>query len=605
MKKILLIVFSALVFSANAAEFGAAEFFANPGKIGEFQEHVIKALLNEDNDEEFNALRRFMRVNNVLSEPNQDILKRRGVYGTLKYMTEKLDSRLFRNKNKVVKQLFPRDYVESNSDKNLERVVADFMEYASILDSVDVSFALVKHAYNKQKINVDKLFYSSSISDTVGDFIDQKLADGSSRAAASYWEKIADLVKDERNKDVPVEFSQESFVQLVVHCATEKFDIGMLKIFVKKVRFVPSIDEIYCDVAKCSLGSFLDQLNPDIFPKRDEVLRLIAPDRVKPENPMTGLAESEKKVIRETYVANIIRKCIQRDQVWPDLYIVNFVYDRLPICVDDFPGFHEGRTLGDEIDSGLGKNPNDNIYNLVGKKRTPRNLTEDQRREFIDLILKCLAAEKEDDQVFEKLRLFCGQNKINEAVSSSVKLELNLFGTKKKITVKDFIEKMSSNLFPHKKTILQEIFNVSYVRYDNLDQSSDKQKMHGLIEVSMDMPEFVPLAKRAIANYQSTYRYSNQIDINTLPYKATTVGKYLNENQHLAQYGEYKQLFPESFPKDAKPKDPKDEINKPKETAKPVAMWKKIALVAGAGVVAFVVYKYSQKTEKKSRTEIA
>lgn len=604
MNKIWLIIGASLGLVA----YTSANFFDDQATIDAFKKKVTKALINEDNDDDLKALQDFMVANEGLNEENQNILQRRGIYGklTLLEVLDSFDSRLFSNREAVTQCVFPTLSAYLSDGKELVDVVVDLIQ-----DADEYGLALVGHGYGKQKVNVDQFFFKripAELHTTIGEYIDMRVADND-----QFWISIANLVGPERDKNAPVKFDQGLFVRLVIECLMERSNIKHLKDFVKKVQTVPDINAIFYEPSQCSLGDFLDHLNPELYQRRDAILNLIKPDGDKPKNP-EGLSDVDKKAYAENDVANMIRQYVvqfKKGTKWPDADDIRMVYIKFPICVDEFAGLNEGKTLGDEIDSALASDFGNAVFELVSKKRKKIALSSEQQQEFITLVLQCLAA-GEGDPVLEKLKSFCAKNKISKQVVDSIEIELNLsgtmatfIGTMSQERFKPFIEGLSPRLFPNKKFVIAEGFKASSIKATAHDHENEKFSLGFLIKISMNMPEFVPLVRNGLAHYRSAYP-ADDIDLDELKYKGTTVQKYLSEHQNMLQYTEYKQLFPKNFSQNSgQGPAPKGEMITPQETEKSMALWKKIAIFGVAGIVTFVLYKYSQKTEKESRTEIA
>lgn len=515
-----------------------------------------------------------------------------------------LHGELFPQKKEIISTIFPSLELPNEPSQHKDEIVAGYLEWCL---QGKFPYKLLEYAYQKNPIDVDVTSCSYVRRDNrrplyanLGEvlFYEEDKAYGEINGSLKTRNKVRQLVSPSRMPLKSSRFYPESLYNLIDACLVQHEPLSALERFVDNNPFQ---FRKYKELGGLkALREFLGLKNPVLY-DIEPLLRIL---EVNLEiDPWTAVPIEEIEEIGGKQVAGAIIDALKEDVAGPKSIKAQFLYKKFPIDVDTFSGFSEGQTLGDEIDSMLVSNPRfldlSNIVN-VGRKNKP--LTKMQEREFINLVFECLAAEQ-DDPILEKLKILGSQFKMRKETVDTIQIELNLSGFMSKYSFKSFIEAFSPHLFPNKKFVMQHAFKSAFLKSTKHDDTSDQKEMLGLIRKGVDMPEFVPLVRRGLVNYRKAYPLAEELDLNGITCGETTLAKYLNEHRELPQYTEYKQSFPKSFVPAQLPA-PKNDVDKPKEIEKPMATWKKLALVGAAGVVSFVVYKYMKKSKQPAATQV-
>ena len=615
LKKLWLMGLMGMSFSLNAAS-----EFTDQEKLKELKGLIQESLLEVDGALE--NLRQFMIENNGTSDENQRILETAKLFNCygLDFIFPVLDPRLFKNKDAVIQIVFPNRISTATYNENIERSVADLVE--NLWDEnydCDFSLKLVTHAYNQHKICLDRFIYRSQGSKTdisIGAVLNSGMLTAEESALEEYLLGLWELSKGERNSSAKLEFNGKYFARLVVQAVKENGD-KELKAFLKGnpiPKDLIDLNKVYWDYDSHSgpdktvpLGDFLNTLMPEFYPQRDVVLKLIGRTLPVDESKNEGLSAEQKEETKKRYIANSIQNYMTCSSL--RIEDITFLFKKCPICVDEYyysvEEFHDRSyrachvSLGSQIDKHYGMSGS-KIFDLVAPYRNKRELSKEDRKTFIDLLVQCLAA-PEGDPLVKKLEAFCA-GKEGQLRGIAIKGHLN-----NEVALSSIFEGLNSKLFPNWKSVMKLAFGDMLLDSHTSTQEEDLQSMEHIAFFYEYEPTFAPLIDSACARFKSHYKLEKKVDLDSIPYEGTTFGEFCKDKKDTALVDVYKKLSGDGVSLKTPKKPGEDYILPNKENAevKTMPLWKKCVFIGGAAAVTYGLYRYTQKSEKKATSQVA
>lgn len=367
-----------------------------------------------------------------------------------------------------------------------------------------------------------------------------------------------------------------------------------------------SIDA-YCPVALDgeSLGHSLDSYNPELYPNRDAILRLLEPAR--------AIKEYDRDMSNDEEVAQLIRRYLAgHDDI--DLSELKVVFEAWPIWVDAYPADERhlitlGKAVDDSRDAGL-------IELCKDRRRTTSSWvtkkTDSDCSGFFNLMCQCLMKDSEilNSQLDYYVRFIDEDKSCIASFPTGVK---RADGTPKKVS--DFVAGLNAELFPRMAEVQARIF----VEGDGM--LSSKDSLINLVKDCMVEPTLYPMVEYAVGNYKGP-----AIDIDTLvvpagPHAGKSVRAVLATSKHVylkslralfpskedtqKDSGKQKRSHAKSSKKRSHKKISHEDRSSRNSTAPSWSMGKKLAIagVFGAGIVLYAMHARNKVLLKDSQAK--
>lgn len=449
-----------------------------------------------------------------------------------------------------------------------------------ILKAVGIDFTVK----NAEKMSVKDLAQSLNKNDIV-----QMLAEES--PARSFDDQLVDLVMDCL---VPSGNPEEALKPL-----------ASLKAFVEANKDdMPAVDNYYPNAlnssynsrashAAESLGESLDSYNPRLYRNRDEILKILQPNRPI-KDYVSELSDEEEVVdfLQNYLEERFIPGSIAGDYKY-DFAELKIIFKACPVYVDYYThrdGSNLGRTIDDTLDSRL--------IGLCLHYRMANAENDPDQSKFFELVRECLVGDNND----------C--NARIDFYVKSFKGDVEDFGSfltplfnedAEQVTLGEFLNLLNADLFPRKKDLEQRIFKNKLISHESVSQ---KECLENLIIWSIGEPTWYLLVESALPHYKNE---AIELDKIILP-SGKSVKAVLSATDD-AQLLSLKGLFPEKIvaPPIIIPVQPKQQqeqqnpalqIETPKQPST-FSFGKKIFIAAIIGVSLYCVYSYLKKSKHK------
>ena len=169
------------------------------------------------------------------------------------------------------------------------------------------------------------------------------------------------------------------------------------------------IDKVMIE-GRQSLGQFLDQVNPKLFPQKDLLLQTLAPTR--PIKPYDNGGRTD-----DLQVADLLVECLKTGNGW-DFHRASCAFKSYPILVDQYM-FDENQTIRQALESDLKSTYKAELLILINDEEQSMAQTDRDHRKFKEIVVACFKGDdkknidrlakyfqqagiKEDEYIFDK-----------------------------------------------------------------------------------------------------------------------------------------------------------------------------------------------------------